>query len=274
MTNIIISGFTGQMGRAVAELAKTDPEIRVTAGIARRPPEKITFPYYSSFDAFQGSADALIDFSSPVAVDDGLLEFCREHKIPPVLCTTGYSAEQLERIHTLSQYLPVFKTANLSIGINLLADIVKDAAAKLGIAFDIEIVEAHHRRKLDAPSGTALMLAESAAKGRQAAIGQAAAYVPARTVDASDNSGKTDEAVTELIFDRSGRRELRPTNEIGVSAVRGGTIPGEHSVIFAGHDEVIEFKHTVYSREVFAAGALRAAKFIASVKVPGLFTKF
>jgi 4-hydroxy-tetrahydrodipicolinate reductase len=156
----------------------------------------------------------------------------------------------------------VFKTANLSIGINLLADLVKDAAAKLGVAFDVEIVESHHRRKLDAPSGTALMLANAAALGRQAA-------------DLGGTTGdKSDGGMTPLLFDRSGRREPRPTNEIGVSAVRGGTIPGEHSVIFAGHDEVIEFKHTVYSREVFAAGALRAAKFIASIKAPGLFSKF
>jgi 4-hydroxy-tetrahydrodipicolinate reductase len=236
------------MGRVIADICGKDAELHVVAGFDIVLPQTITFPVYSKFEDFTGTADALIDFSSPGSIDDGLLAFCVKRKIPAVLCTTGYSEAQTALIGEAAKLIPIFKSANMSIGINLLADIVREAAGKLGIDFDAEIVESHHRQKVDAPSGTALLLADAVKSGRSDKL--------------------------ENVYERQSRREPRGSGEIGISAVRGGTIPGEHTVIFAGRDEVIEFKHTVYSREVFAAGAVRAAKFIADIKEPGFYSKF
>jgi len=245
MINLIISGCNGRMGRAVADIVAGDPDIHVVAGIDRVPGADITFPVYSSLQDFTGVGDVIIDFSSPDAIDS-ILSYCSSKKTPVVLCTTGYANEHIEKIKEITKYVPVFKSANMSIGINLLADLISEAAAKLGADYDVEIVESHHRKKVDAPSGTALLLADAVRFGR------------------SD---------LENIYERQSRRQPRESNELGISAIRGGTIPGEHTVIFAGRDEVIEFKHTVYSREVFASGAVRAAKFLTTVNEPGLYSK-
>ena len=182
-------------------------------------------------------ADAVIDFSNAKAVDD-LLIYCEEKQVPVVLCTTGLSEEQLAKVKQISEHVAVLKSANMSLGINMLMELLKKAALTLAPAgFDMEIVEKHHNQKLDAPSGTALALADS----MNEALGEKYAYV----------------------YDRSQERKKREKYEIGISAVRGGNIVGEHEVIFAGQDEVIEFKHTAYSKAVFAKGAVQAAKFLA-----------
>jgi len=185
----------------------------------------------------------VIDFSSPKALD-GLLAFCTGRKIPMVLATTGYSDQQIAQIVEASKTVPVFRSGNMSLGINVLIDLVKRAAAVLGDTSDIEIIEQHHKRKVDAPSGTALMIADAASS--------------VLNYDAEYNYGRHD------------RRAPRPKNEIGISSVRGGTIVGVHEVIFAGRDEVIEIKHTAMSREIFANGAVRAAKFLIG-KAPGMY---
>ena len=182
-------------------------------------------------------ADALIDFSNAAAVDE-LLAYCREKKLPVVLCTTGLSEEQLKKVEEAAKETAVLRSANMSLGVNLLMKILKDAARVLAPeGFDIEIVEKHHNRKVDAPSGTAIALADS-------------------VNDALDG-------VYSYTYDRSRERKARDSREIGISAVRGGTIVGEHEVIFAGEDEVIEFKHTAYSKALFARGAVAAAKYLA-----------
>jgi 4-hydroxy-tetrahydrodipicolinate reductase len=248
--HILISGANGHMGRTVAALAADDPMLCVAAGIdvsEARDHSTLAYPVYIGYNAYKPlgeEKEVLIDFSSPAALESGLLEFCIRNKIPAVLCTTGYSESHLEGIRRASERIPIFKTANFSAGIQLLLKLVAEASAALGPDFDAEILEAHHKRKVDAPSGTALLLADALNRGRN------------------------------YVTDRSTRREPRRNDEIGISAIRGGTIPGEHSVIFAGLDEIIEIKHSVYSRDVFAAGALRAAKFLAGIEKPGLYSSY
>jgi len=232
------------MGRAVASLCQTDPQVEVAAGFDVLGSTDREFPVFSSPSQFQGEADAVVDFSSPAALD-ALLEFSIQRKIPLVLATTGYTPEQVAQIGAAALRTPIFRSANMSLGVNVLLELVKKAASVLGDSYDIEIVERHHRRKVDAPSGTALMIADAAA----ASCGHE----------------------TEYVFDRHAVRRPRGKKEIGISAVRGGTIVGEHEIIFAGHDELIEIKHTALSREVFAQGALEAAKFMAGVSAPGLY---
>jgi 4-hydroxy-tetrahydrodipicolinate reductase len=232
------------MGRVVAGIVSGDPDIEVAAGFDINAVKLDTFPVYADPMEYGGYADVIVDFSNPSALE-GLLSYAVRKKVPLVLCTTGYDDKQLELIRETAKKVPIFKTGNLSIGINLIVDLVKRAAAFLGDGFDVEIVERHHRRKVDAPSGTALMLADAA----KDALPYDANYV----------------------YERQSTREPRGKHEIGISAVRGGTIVGEHEVIFAGLDEVIEIKHTAYSRDVFAAGAVKAAKFIALVKRPGMY---
>ena len=193
---------------------------------------------------FAGTADVVVDFSSPSSLTK-LLDYCKAKKTACVLCATGYSDEQLTQIENAAKEIPVFRSGNMSLGINLLTALVKKAAAVLGDSFDVEIVERHHKMKLDAPSGTALMLADAAASA-----------LPHES---------------EYVYERQSVRQKRGQNEIGISSVRGGTIIGEHEVIFAGNDEVLEFKHTAYSRNVFANGAVSAAIFMADVKAPGLY---
>ena len=244
MVKVIMHGCNGHMGQVISGLIKEDPEIEIAAGIDLVDNRENGYPVFTDIDACDVEADAVIDFCSAKAADK-LLDFCVRRQIPVVLCTTGLSEEQLAHVEEASKKVAVLKSANMSLGINLLMKVLKEAAPQLAQAgFDIEIVEKHHRRKLDAPSGTALALADS--------INEAFEEKDAYT------------------FDRSGRREARPDKEIGISAVRGGTIVGDHDVIFAGTDEVITFSHTAYSRAIFGKGAVQAAKFLAG-KEPGWY---
>ena len=236
MTDIIMHGASGAMGQMIIKIVSEDPDARIVAGVDINTDVNYDFPMFKSISECDVKADAIIDFSH-VSCVDGLLSFCEEKKMPVVLCTTGLSDEQLSHVKSASEKTAVLKSANMSLGINLLQKLLKEAAGTLADAgFDIEIVEKHHRRRLDSPSGTALALADSVQEGLSEKY--------------------------EYVFDRSGRREKRPKTEIGISAVRGGTIVGDHDVIFAGEDEVITFSHRAYSRAVFAKGAVAAAKFL------------
>lgn len=244
MTRVLISGCNGHMGKVVADICAEDPDIEVVGGFDLLGTSDRPFPVFSSPAQFTGEADALIDFSAPAALE-GLLELGKSKKIPLVLATTGYSEEQIAQINDCARSVPIFRSANFSLGINVLLDLVKKAAAVLGGDYDVEIVERHHNRKVDAPSGTALMIADAAAQ----ALPYEAHYV----------------------YDRQSVRRKRDPHEIGISAVRGGNIVGDHEILFAGRDEVIEIRHSAMSREVFASGAVRAAKFLATVEEPGLY---
>ena len=244
MLRLVISGCNGHTGRAVAAIAEGDPAVSVVAGFDVDARQLGSFPVFGKPSGFSGEADAVVDFSSTSALD-GLLEYGLSRNTPLVLCTTGYSPGQLGKIEDAAKRIPVFRSGNTSLGINLLAELVRRACAVLGDSFDLEIVERHHRRKVDAPSGTALMLA-----------GAAASVLPYEP---------------ELVFDRHGRHEQRGAREIGISSVRGGAIVGEHEVVFAGSHEVIELKHSAASSEVFAVGAIRAARFMAGAGAPGLY---
>lgn len=244
MITLIMHGCNGKMGQVVSGLAEADPALRIAAGIDAWDDGRNSYPVFTNIRECTVEADCLIDFSAAPAVDD-MLDYCAERKLPCVLCTTGLSQEQLQKAHQVSQQTAVLKSANMSMGINLLLKLLKEAAGVLAPAgFDIEIVEKHHNQKLDAPSGTALALADAINEE----LNQEYGYV----------------------YDRSGTREKRGSREIGISAVRGGTIVGDHDVIFAGEDEVITFSHTAYSKAIFAKGALQAAKFLAG-KPAGMY---
>lgn len=245
MLKILISGCNGHMGRVVEQICKEAGDVEIVAGFDLLGQKNDGFPIYSSPDQFTGTADALIDFSSPAALPS-LLEFGVTRKVPLVLATTGYDEEQLAAIDRAAGTVPIFRSGNFSLGINVLMNLVSKAAAALGSDYDVEIVERHHHRKVDAPSGTALMLAKAAAEGLP--------YEP------------------EYVYERQSIRRPRGKTEIGISSVRGGNIVGDHEVIFAGRDEVIELKHSAMSREVFASGALRAARFLSTVEKPGLYS--
>ena len=237
MIKILMHGCNGKMGRMITEIAKQDQDVEIVAGVDKYTAVANEYPVFETISECDVDADAVIDFSNAGAVDE-LLDYCVEKKLPVVLCTTGLSEEQLARVKEVSEKIAVLKSANMSMGINLLLKLLKDAAKVLAPAgYDMELVEKHHNQKLDAPSGTALALADS----MNEALGNEYEYV----------------------YDRSQVRKKRDVKEIGISAVRAGTIVGEHEVIFAGTDEVIEFKHTAYSRSVFAKGAVEAAKFLA-----------
>lgn len=244
MIKLIISGCNGRMGQVVTRLAKADGGFEIVAGFDQNAVKLSDYPVYSHPLEYAGSADVVVDFSSPAALD-ALLSWCKAKNVPVILCSTGYSPEQLDTIKAASAEMPIFKSANMSLGINVLTTLIKRAAEIMGETFDIEIVEKHHNQKKDAPSGTAIMLADAVKEGLN--------YEP------------------EYVYDRSTVRQPRDKKEIGISAVRAGTSPGEHTVIFAGTDEVIEFKHTAYSREIFAAGAVKAAKFMAGITAPGMY---
>ena len=235
MIKIIMHGCNGRMGQMITGLAAADSDVEIVAGVDAFDDGHNKYPVYKSIAECDIEADCVIDFSTASAVDE-LLVKCAERKMPCVLCTTGLSDKQLELVKETSQKTAILKSANMSMGINLMLKLLKEAADVLAPAgFDIEIVEKHHNQKLDAPSGTALALAD--------AVNEELGY--------------------DYVYDRSGRREKRPKKEIGISAVRGGTIVGDHDVIFAGSDEVITFSHTAYSRGVFGKGAIQAAKFLA-----------
>lgn len=245
MTRIIMHGCNGKMGQMISSLLASDGQAEIVAGIDAHDDGHNPYPVFTDIEKCDVAADCVIDFSVAVAID-GLLDYCERRKLPCVLCTTGLSEAQLARVKEVSAHTAVLKSANMSLGINLLMKLVKNAADVLANAgFDIEIVEKHHNLKVDAPSGTALALADSINEE----MGQAYSYV----------------------YDRSTRREKRPQKEIGISAVRGGTIVGDHDVIFAGTDEVVTFSHTAYSKAIFGRGAIQAAKFLAG-KPAGLYT--
>ena len=244
MTKIILHGCNGHMGQTVVNIVNEKEGCEIVAGVDTRGDAKNGFPVFSNINDCNVEADVIVDFSSAVAID-GLLNYCEAKKVPVVLCTTGLSDEQLAKVKKVSESVAVLKSANMSLGINTLMKLLQDAAKVLATAgFDMEIVGKHHRLKVDAPSGTALALADSINE----AMGNEYTYT----------------------YDRSGRRQERDPKEIGISAVRGGNIVGEHEVIFAGLDEVIEFKHTAYSKAVFAKGAVSAAKFLKG-KGPGYY---
>ena len=237
MVKVIMHGCNGHMGQVITQLVEKDPEIEIVAGIDLNDCRDNGYPVFTDIWACDVQADAVIDFCTAKATDT-LLEYCEKRQIPVVLCTTGLTDEQIKKVEETSKHVAVLKSANMSLGINLLMKLVKEAAQTLAAAgFDMEIVEKHHNQKLDAPSGTALALADS----MNDALGH----------------------VYEYKYDRSSERKKRDPHEIGISAVRGGSIVGEHEVIFAGLDEVIEFKHTAYSKAIFGKGAIEAAKYIA-----------
>lgn len=228
----------------ITGLLADDKEACIVAGVDKNDDGHNSYPVFGSLKDCNVEADCIIDFSLAAAVD-ALLDYCEEQKMPCVLCTTGLSEEQLNRVKKVSESVAVLKSANMSLGINLLLKVLGQVSAALtGAGFDVEIVEKHHKLKLDAPSGTALALADS-------------------VNDACENA-------YEYVYDRSTRRMKRPEKEIGISAVRGGTIVGDHDVIFAGADEVITFSHSAYSKAVFGKGAIQAAKYLAG-KPAGMY---
>lgn len=239
-----MNGCNGKMGQTITGLIAEDDGIEIVAGVDAYDNGKNAYPVFTNINECNVEADALIDFSTAAAVD-ALLDYCIAKKLPCVLCTTGLSESQLEKVREASKKVAVLKSANMSLGINMLLKLLKEAASVLSPAgFDIEIVEKHHNQKLDAPSGTALALADSIKEE----LGEDYYYV----------------------YDRSTKREKRDSKEIGISAIRGGTIVGDHDVLFAGADEVITFSHRAYSKAVFGKGAVQAAKFLAG-KPAGLY---
>ena len=244
MIRIIIHGCSGKMGQAVVAVASASPDIQIVAGVdAAPPPGKVSFPVFPSLAACALAADVLIDFSSPKALP-ALLEAASGRSLPLIVATTGHTAEDKDLVAKYAKRLPIFVSANMSLGINLVKELIQQAAAVLGESFDIEIVEKHHNLKKDSPSGTALLLADA-------------------LNEVFLNSRK-------YVHGRHTASELRDRKEIGIHAVRAGTIVGEHEVLFAGKDEVVEFRHAAYSRSIFASGALQAARYL-SGKPPGLY---
>ena len=244
MVNVIMHGCNGHMGRVITDIVAKDDEINIVAGIDPFDDGHNTYPVFSSIEKCDVKADVIIDFASAKA-EDGALDYCEKNQVPVVVCTTGLSEEQLDKVRRTACKVAVLKSANMSLGINTLFKLLQDAAKVLTPAgFDVEIVEKHHNQKIDAPSGTALALADSIKE----VLGQDYYYK----------------------YDRSTQREKRDPKEIGISAVRGGSIVGVHEVIFAGQDEVIEFTHTAYSKSVFATGAVEAAKYLAG-KPAGMY---
>ena len=236
MTRVILSGCCGRMGKVITGLVGETQDMQIVAGIDIASDGSCTYPVYPSFAECDKQADVVIDFSSP-HVFDAMMDYCLEKKLPAVVCTTGLSEEQIARLNKASEQVAMLRSANMSLGINLLIKLLAQAVPTLaGAGFDIEIVEKHHNKKKDAPSGTALALAESI------------------------NHAMSD--AYSFVYNRSDRFEQRRPKEIGISAVRGGSIVGEHEVIFAGTDEVITFTHTAYSRAIFAKGAIAAAAFL------------
>ncbi len=244
MVRIIMSGCNGHMGQVITRIVSERDDCEIVAGIDKYRGRENGYPVYDAIGDCKETADAVIDFSAPAALDD-LLEYGKKTKTALILCTTGYSDEQKAAIEEASKGVAILRSANMSLGVNVMAKLITEAVKQLAPAgFDIEIVEKHHNLKKDAPSGTALFLADAANEG-------------------ADNRYK-------YVFDRSQRSEKRPQDEIGISAVRGGNIPGDHDVIFAGEDEVITFSHTAYSKAVFGKGAVMAALKMKG-REPGLY---
>ena len=244
MTNIILCGCNGKMGTAVQNFVSQREDCAIVAGVDLSEKANGAFPVYSSLGEVKESAQVVVDFSHPSALSS-ILDFCRSHPgTAAVLCTTGYSAEQTKEIQEAAKELPLFYSRNMSLGVNLLIELAKKAEAVLGDTFDVEIVEMHHNQKIDAPSGTALMIADAINQVR-------------------------DESM-QYVYDRHSQRKKREKKEIGLHSVRGGTIVGEHQVIFAGQSEVLTLSHSAQSKELFASGAVNAAVFMEG-KTPGLY---
>ena len=240
--NILLNGASGRMGSEVAACVKNEPNLKIVCGFDREEGLEGEFPIYNKIENIKEKVDVIIDFSVPVATFQ-ILKYAKANKIPIVIATTGFNEEELKKIEELSKEIPIFKSSNMSLEINLMSTIVKKVAEVLKES-DIEIIETHHNRKIDSPSGTAILLANA--------------------INEVFNGEK------EYNFDRMSKREKREKKEIGFSSVRGGNIVGEHSVQFFGENETLEIKHTSYSRQVFAEGAIRASKFIINQEV-GLY---
>jgi 4-hydroxy-tetrahydrodipicolinate reductase len=243
MINILLSGCNGKMGQVITKLSGQIDNLKIAAGYDISDSGKNPYPVFKNLEDCNVKFDVIIDFSNPDALEN-LLKFAVAHKVPAVIATTGLSQVHKTKLEAASKIIPVFYTANMSLGINVIMDVVKKVAKILEGSFDIEIVEKHHNQKIDAPSGTALAIADAI-------------------------NGILNEK-QEYIYDRHSRRKKRGRNEIGIHAIRGGTIVGEHSVIFAGNDEIIEINHTAMSKDIFGTGALRAALFIHDKK-PGMY---
>ena len=235
MIKLILSGCNGKMGTVISNLVKNDDSIEIVAGFDINTTAESGYPVYASPDEFNGEADVIIDFSHPSCLE-GVLDYAVKTNTAVVVATTGLSDEQKEAMKAASEKTALFFSANMSIGVNLLIELVQQAAKVLEDNFDIEIIEKHHNQKIDAPSGTALAIAD--------AINDVLA------------------SKKEYIYDRHSVRKKRSVSEMGIHTLRGGTIVGEHEVIFAGNNELIELKHTATSREVFAVGAVAAAKYL------------
>lgn len=244
MIKILLSGCNGTMGKVITQCVEDRKDCEIVAGLDMNTQPNGKYPIFGSADEINVKSDVIIDFSHPSALS-GVLKYALSTKTPAVIATTGLSAEQISSLKLASSQIPIFFSANMSLGVNLVSELVKKAASVLGADFDIEIIEAHHNKKIDAPSGTALMLASS--------ISESLEYQP----------------VYE--YNRHEKRERRTKNEIGIHAVRGGTIVGEHEVIFAGNDEIITVKHSARSKSIFATGSVNAAIFISNKK-PGMYS--
>lgn len=244
MIKILMSGCNGKMGQVISRLSAEDDKLQIAAGYDIKDSIKNPYPVFTDIGKCNVPIDVIIDFSNSAAFET-VLEFASSRRIPLIMATTGLSQTQIKNLKAASKQIPIFFSANMSLGVNLLIDLVKKAAKLLESNFDIEIVEKHHNQKLDAPSGTALAIADAI------------------------NSVLQEKQ--EYVYDRHSRRKKRSKQEIGIHAVRGGTIVGDHSVIFAGNDEIIEVNHIAMSKEIFGVGALRAAKFMYGKK-PGLYS--
>jgi 4-hydroxy-tetrahydrodipicolinate reductase len=247
MTNVILCGCGGRMGQAIVRAAEDDQDLRILAGIdvnAGALQAACKFPVYQSVSEIPVHADVIIDFSHHTALPS-LLEYGVATGTPIVVATTGHTDGEKAMMLEASKKVAIFFSGNMSIGINLLIELCKQASSMLGEDFDVEIIEKHHNNKLDAPSGTAMMIAEALADER--------------------------EGETEFVYDRHEVRRKRSPSEIGIHAIRGGTIVGEHDVIFAGNNEIVTLSHTATSREIFANGALKAALFMVG-KSAGMYS--
>lgn len=243
MKRILLNGCNGKMGRVITECVAQRDDCMIAAGVDVNTATLADFPVFASPSDYPGEVNVIIDFSHPSALTP-LLTYAVEHGTPAVIATTGLSPEQVEEVKKASRRIPVFYSGNMSLGINLLLELAKKATAVLGDGFDVEIIEKHHNQKIDAPSGTALMLAD--------AVGETMPQEP------------------RYVYDRHSQRKKREKAEIGIHSVRGGTIVGEHEVIFAGRDEIVTLSHTALSKEIFATGSVNAALFL-SDQQPGLY---
>lgn len=242
MINLLLCGCAGKMGAAVRNFVNNREDCQIVAGVDPRGAE-LEFPVYPNIGDVAEQADVVVDFSHPSALSP-ILDYCKAHDCAAVLCTTGYNPEQTAQVESAAKELPIFYSRNMSLGINLLVELAKKAESVLGLDFDVEIIEAHHNQKIDAPSGTALMLADAVNSVRSGSM--------------------------KYTYDRHSQRKKRDPSELGIHSLRGGTIVGEHQVVFAGQHEVLTLSHSAQSKELFAAGAVNAAVFMAG-RGPGLY---